>query len=252
MCRVSREGNYQCSMHDLALDFSKVDKLQTFADHPGLNKDAKWGTVERRTFQDGFARLPCRPRTRSGKIADETPRIDRVSSTLRTRFDDFLPGFEMIQTLDTLQDEAAMRQRALSRKLYWIRTKEKEREEPRLRCQLSVVDPVLVVSHDSTTNFGHLVQDLMNWWLAAEVAGVDRSKVKILSIDGLRPATIHNGKGRVLMNVTHPDDLGPFGELIDRVLFKSSINPLDEVGPVNRVFQRYSLSAFPRSPSRGY
>ncbi len=229
VCRRSREGNFQCSMYDLALDFGKVSKLQEFKDNPKLNVGATWGTVESRSFGDGFARLPCRPLTRNGRISREAPQLVKVSADLDTQFRNFLPGFDMIQTRDTLQDIAAMKRRTLQLEaiLDDEEKKEKEKEEPRLKCEINVAEPVLVVSHDSTTNFGHLVQDMMNWWLAAEVAGLDRNKVAVLSIDGLRPATIHNGRGRILMNVTHPDDLGPFSELIDKVLFKRSINPLD-------------------------
>ena len=81
------------------------------------------------------------------------------------------------------------------------------------------------------------------------MASLDRSKITVLSIDGLRPATIHNGKGRVLMNVTHPDDLGPFGELIDKVLFKKSINPLD-AGWASQVvcFAEIHFFPFPLKP----
>ena len=50
VCRRSREGSYQCSMYDLALDFKRVDQLQSFQDNPKLNVGNKGGLVLREPF----------------------------------------------------------------------------------------------------------------------------------------------------------------------------------------------------------
>jgi hypothetical protein len=92
------------------------------------------------------------------------------------------------------------------------------------KCDETITEPILIVSHDSTTNLGHLFEDILNWWMVAEVKNLNRNETILLNIDGLRPATIHNGKGRWALIPQSPDSYGPFGKLLSPILFKNAFN----------------------------
>ena len=91
-------------------------------------------------------------------------------------------------------------------------------------CDEIVTEPTLIVSHDCTFNLGHLFEDILNWWMIAEVKNLNRNKTILLNIDGLRPATIHNGKGRWAIIPQTPDAYGPFSKLLSPILFKNAID----------------------------
>lgn len=85
--------------------------------------------------------------------------------------------------------------------------------------------PVLIVSHDFIFNLGHLMEDLLNWFLVSEVMqNITLKELTIFNIDGLRPGTIHNGNGRFYIDPKQPDTYGRSYSKIFDVLFGRKTN----------------------------
>lgn len=145
-------------------------------------------------------------------------------------------------------------------------------------CSVHVHDPVVIMSHgtvhmincsmsmdsslsiyciivlilDSLTNFGHFMgEDVLNVFLVLLLNQLDPRRVVIMNIDGLRPATIHNGQGTstslylsiftlFLLNICilgrhihdplYIDTFGMFG-MVYRVMFKDLISASESYGP---------------------
>jgi hypothetical protein len=209
-------------LNDLALNFRQVTDVHRF--EKGHPIQAKWGVKAVREFKRGFALSACAS-AGPDQDPDHTQSLADISPELFEAFDKFMPTFEMPRYGG---DE--------DHSIPWM-------------CDVEVEGPVLVVSHECTTNIGHLMQDYMNWWLAAEVAGLDRDNITVVNIDGLRPATIHNGVGRLLMNPGYPDDPGPFRAILEKVLFKKVVYPLEEGWERKTVcFKEAHLFPFPLKP----
>lgn len=98
-------------------------------------------------------------------------------------------------------------------------------------CDVVIDDPVLIVSHDCMTNMGHLMQDILNWWLVAELNHVPTKSLTLINMDGLRPGTILQGPGRHILDAVNRDGYGPFRE-IHEVLFGKIISAASEWAPV--------------------
>jgi hypothetical protein len=92
-------------------------------------------------------------------------------------------------------------------------------QQDSMSCAFTMKDPVLIVSHDSVFNLGHLFEDVLNWWMVAKLNKLETKSLAVLNIDGLRPTTIHMGRGR-FFNMP-PDTLGPFADIF-KVLFKEA------------------------------
>lgn len=110
-------------------------------------------------------------------------------------WDKFLPGFAFIQTPLLLTSEPYV-----------------------------IESPVLLVSHDCVYNLGHLMEDLLNWFLVQEVMqNITLKDLKIMHLEGLRSGTIHQGVGRFIANTKSPDSFGPFHSIFE-VLFGGLIS----------------------------
>lgn len=97
-------------------------------------------------------------------------------------------------------------------------------------CDVNIYKPVLLVSHDCMNNFGHLIQDLMNWWLVGELNDISLKDLTIVNIDGLRPGNILSGKGRHILDRLNIDGFGPFREVFE-VLFGGVVEGASTWGP---------------------
>lgn len=96
-------------------------------------------------------------------------------------------------------------------------------------CDTTVISPVLIVSHDSVLNLGHMFEDILNFWTALELAEVDSRSVTLVNIDGLRPGNILKGQGHHILDSLFIDSLGPFRSIYD-VMFGRVISAADAWG----------------------
>lgn len=94
-------------------------------------------------------------------------------------------------------------------------------------CDVVINDPVVLISHDSVQNFGHMFEDILNVFLTLEVNSLNSKEVVLLNIDGLRQGNVLLGAGHFILDSKYPDDLmqSPF-RLIYQILFKDIIKPI--------------------------
>jgi hypothetical protein len=101
------------------------------------------------------------------------------------------------------------------------------------RCDVTINDPSVIISHDSVLNLGHMFEDILNVWLTIMLNNDTIASTKfinLISIDGLRPGNILQGAGHHILDTLYIDSLGLFHQIYD-VLFKKVISAAQLWGP---------------------
>ena len=90
-------------------------------------------------------------------------------------------------------------------------------------CDIYYNESVVIISHDSILNLGHMFEDILNVFLTLELNNLDSKNINLLNIDGLRPGNILKGSGHHILDTLYQDSFGSFQQIY-QTLFKSIIS----------------------------